>query len=169
MIELIAGGARSGKSTYALQLAEGCSSSPVFVATATAGDHSMADRIARHQAERGSHWRLVEEPFRLSRVMHQHGKDDVLLVDCLTLWVSNWVCLKQPARWKEEKQKFLDELEKSEATVYLVSNEVGMGVIPVGALNREFVDESGWLHQSVAAMADRVTMMHFGIPHSIKE
>ena len=169
MIELVAGGARSGKSRYALEAAESSSASPIFVATATAGDSAMAERIRRHRAERGDQWRLVEEPLRLSQVVKRFSKADVAVVDCLTLWLSNWLTGENAAGWPAEKTAALSALRESDAHIYLVTNEVGMGVVPMGTMSREFVDESGWLHQEIAALADRVTLMHFGLPLQLKD
>ena len=169
MIELVVGGARSGKSRYALTAAEALSPCPVLVATATAEDAGMAERIRRHREERGAHWRLVEEPLSLSTVIRSADSGDVLVVDCLTLWISNWLCGADPGGWPQERAAFLDVLAKTGTRLFLVSNEVGMGVVPVGELSREFVDQSGWLHQDIAALADRVTLMHSGIPVPVKE
>ena len=92
-----------------------------------------------------------------------------MVVDCLTLWISNWLCSADPGGWPKERAAFLAALTETRSKVFLVSNEVGMGVVPMGKLTREFVDQSGWLHQDVAALADRVTLMHFGIPTLIKD
>ena len=168
MIELVAGGARSGKSRYAQAAAEAASPSPVFIATATADDGEMADRIQRHRKERGPHWRLVEAPLDLSTALQSLSATDVAVVDCLTLWLSNWLTGREPASWPGERDAALDALMASKASIFLVTNEVGMGVVPMGRVSREFVDESGWLHQRIAAMADRVTLMHFGLPSRLK-
>jgi adenosylcobinamide kinase/adenosylcobinamide-phosphate guanylyltransferase len=93
---------------------------------------------------------------------------DIVVVDCLTLWLSNWLCGEQPDGWNEEKSAFFQSLERTEAHIILVSNETGMGVVPMGELSRKFVDESGWLHQEIAAHADRVIMMMLGIPQLLK-
>ena len=169
MIELVVGGARSGKSRYALKAAEALSPRPVFVATATAEDAGMTDRIRRHREERGAHWGLLEVPFDLAAAIRSAGPEDVMVVDCLTLWISNWLCSADPGGWPKERAAFLAALTETRTRVFLVSNEVGMGVVPMGKLTREFVDQSGWLHQDVAALADRVTLMHFGIPAPIKD
>ena len=168
MIELVAGGARSGKSRYALEAAGKASNSPLFIATATAGDSAMADRIQRHREERGPQWRLVEEPFKLSFALQALSRTDVVVVDCLTLWISNWLTGKSPDGWSVERDAMLEALANSDARLFLVTNEVGMGVVPMGRVSRDFVDESGWLHQQIASLADRVTLMHFGIPSRLK-
>ena len=168
MIELVAGGARSGKSRYALEAAGNASNSPLFIATATAGDGAMANRIQRHKEERGPHWRLVEEPLNLSGALQALSRTDVAVVDCLTLWISNWLTGESPTGWSAERDAMLEVLIKSEARLFLVTNEVGMGVVPMGRISREFVDESGWLQQQIASLADRVTLMHFGSPSRLK-
>ena len=169
MIELVVGGARSGKSRYALKAAEALSPRPVFVATATADDAAMEARIRRHRKERGAHWGLLEVPFDLASAIRSAVPEDVMVVDCLTLWISNWLCSADSGGWPKERAAFLAALTETRSKVFLVSNEVGMGVVPMGKLTREFVDQSGWLHQDVAALADRVTLMHFGIPTLIKD
>ncbi|WP_424945667.1 bifunctional adenosylcobinamide kinase/adenosylcobinamide-phosphate guanylyltransferase [Candidatus Spongiihabitans sp.] len=180
MIELIIGGARSGKSAHALSLAEARDADLHFVATAQPADDEMAARIERHQRQRGARWNLIEEPRYLSRITEHFGETDVLLVDCLTLWLSNWLCSDMPKqghdqgheqwheKWHEEKQNFQHGLQQSAAHWLLVSNEVGMGVTPTNRLSRQFIDESGWLHQELAQIASRVTTMTHGIPHLLK-
>lgn len=172
MIELIIGGARSGKSDYALSRVEEDDTKAAanlhFIATAQPADDEMAARIERHQRERGARWHLIEEPLYLSRIVADFGETDVLVVDCLTLWLSNWLCGDTPEHWSEEKQKFQQGLQNSAAHWLLVSNEVGMGITPTNRLSRQFIDESGWLHQQLAQIASRVTMVMYGIPHSLK-
>ncbi|MBX2867741.1 MAG: bifunctional adenosylcobinamide kinase/adenosylcobinamide-phosphate guanylyltransferase [Acidiferrobacterales bacterium] len=169
MIELVAGGARSGKSRYALDRASATAGEHIFVATATGGDEGMDQRIARHQAERGNEWNLIEEPICLSAVIKQSSEGQVLLVDCLTLWLTNWLCSEESNDWPIEKKRFLTALKAAKSQIFLVTNEVSLGVVPMGQLSRDFVDEAGWLHQDVASIADRVTMVTFGIPTAIKK
>jgi|TARA_B110000967_G_C18777814_1_gene506535 adenosylcobinamide kinase/adenosylcobinamide-phosphate guanylyltransferase len=174
MIELIVGGARSGKSGYALNQAQANVQTQIsnrqlsFIATAEAHDGEMQSRIERHQQERDSSWSLIEEPQNLSNLINQFSDDDVVLVDCLTLWLTNWLCSKTPELWEDEKKAFLEGLEQSSAQWLLVSNEVGLGVTPMGDLSRQFVDECGWLHQDLAQIADRVTWVMFGLPQTLK-
>jgi adenosylcobinamide kinase/adenosylcobinamide-phosphate guanylyltransferase len=179
MIELIFGGARSGKSGYALAQAEThlkdqTSKGQVskgqlsFIATAEAQDAEMQSRIERHQQERDSSWHLIEAPRDLSKLINQFSAGDVVLVDCLTLWLTNWLCSKTPELWLDEKKAFIDGLQQSPAHWLLVSNEVGMGVTPMGELSRQFIDECGWLHQDLAKIADRVTLVMFGLPQTLK-
>ena len=168
MIELIAGGARSGKSRYALSTANNKCGNKIFVATATADDAEMAARIAKHKAERGPGWKTIECTKKLSQIVGQYGRGDILLVDCLTLWLSNWLCSDQIGQWEVEKSEFLHALKNSEADILLVTNEVGMGVVPTGRLSRDFVDQSGWMHQEIASLADKVTLVMFGLKVSLK-
>ena len=169
MIELIVGGARSGKSSYALRSALGCMGHHHFIATATASDDEMMERINRHQRERGSEWNVFEEPLQLANLVTQFSSKDIVLVDCLTLYLSNWLCSDSPKKWQEEKLQLLENLENSKATWFLVSNETGMGVIPKEKLSRDFIDESGWLHQDLAKIVDVVTLVQFGIPVNLKQ
>lgn len=173
MIELIIGGARSGKSRYALDSAKHCNANLSFIATAqssvAADDAEMAARILRHQQERGPEWQLIEEPFRLSGLIGRFSEKDAVVVDCLTLWLSNWLCRKSLTGWQQEKEAFLSGLRISPAKWFLVSNETGFGMVPTSALGRQFVDESGWLHQELAAIADQVVMVLFGLPQILKQ
>lgn len=172
MIELVLGGARSGKSAYALktaeQLAEKLSGDLHFIATAEAHCGELCERIKRHQAERGPKWQLIEEPLELSSLTNQFSQKDVILVDCLTLWVSNWLCADNKEAWPTEKHRFVEAIQDSKVHWFLVSNEVGLGIIPMGQLTRDFVDQAGWLHQQLAQKADRVTMVTVGLPQTLK-
>jgi adenosylcobinamide kinase/adenosylcobinamide-phosphate guanylyltransferase len=170
MIELIVGGARSGKSGYALAQAQVMTGEGQlsFIATAEARDAEMKRRIERHQKERDSNWNLIEESRDLSKLINQFSEGDVVLVDCLTLWLTNWLCSKTPELWVDEKKAFVEGLQQSPAHWLLVSNEVGMGVTPMGELSRQFIDECGWLHQDLAQVADRVTLVMFGLPQALK-
>lgn len=169
MIELILGGARSGKSRLAEQRAAASSKQVVYVATAQNLDGEMASRIGHHQSRRPLQWQTVEEPVALARVLADfNSADNLILVDCLTLWVSNLLCLENGIHFEEQKQALLRQLEQLECDLILVSNETGMGVVPMGELTRRFVDESGWLHQDLAARAHRVTLVVAGLPHQLK-
>lgn len=173
MLELILGGARSGKSAYALKAAEKLASTSAghlyFIATAQAHDGELSDRVKRHQAERGPHWKLIEEPLNLSSLVDQFMQDDIVLLDCLTLWVTNWLCAQNKEEWPAEKKSFIESLQNSKAHWLLVSNEVGLGIIPMGELTRDFVDQAGWLHQELAQVADHVTMVTVGLPQTLKQ
>ncbi|WP_318416011.1 bifunctional adenosylcobinamide kinase/adenosylcobinamide-phosphate guanylyltransferase [Photobacterium leiognathi] len=168
--ELILGGARSGKSRLAESLADGSGLVVKYIATATACDGEMVDRIERHQQQRPSHWQLIEEPYYLAEVIQQHSnKNTCLLVDCLTLWLNNF--LFQPLdnySWQQAKTEFLEAITQAEGRIILVSNEVGQGIVPLGELSRRFVDESGWLHQAIAQQCPRVVFVTAGLPQVLK-
>ena len=159
---LVLGGQRSGKSAWAERRALAMGSTPVYVATATAGDGEMAERIAHHQARRGDRWRLVEAPFDLVAALDREaGPDRVLLVDCLTLWLTN--LLLAEADLDAADAALRAALARRRGPVVLVSNEVGSGVVPMGALSRRFVDAAGRLHQGLAAMASEVVLVTAGL------
>jgi adenosylcobinamide kinase / adenosylcobinamide-phosphate guanylyltransferase len=161
-VSLILGGARSGKSARALALA---SAAPrTFLATAEALDDEMADRIARHQAERGAGWRLVEAPLDLAPAVARH-REGSLVVDCLTLWLSN---LMHAGRDPAAETGALVEALGPAGRVILVSNEVGLSIAPENALARAFRDEQGRLNQRVAAAADHVEFVAAGLPLLLK-
>lgn len=169
MLELILGGARSGKSRLAERLAADSDLAVTYIATSQALDGEMAARIVHHRQRRPAHWVLVEEPLQLARVLReQAGAQRCLLVDCLTLWLTNLLMLEDPARLAEERDAFLECLGELPGRVILVSNETGLGVVPLGELTRRYVDEAGWLHQAVADQAERVTFMVAGLPMILK-
>jgi adenosylcobinamide kinase/adenosylcobinamide-phosphate guanylyltransferase len=163
----ILGGARSGKSRFAQALAEASGLQCRYVATAQALDQEMAARIARHQEDRGRHWQTVEAPLDLSGAIADLGQPgSILLVDCLTLWLSNLLGAgRDPV---PETGRLLDALGRSRAQTILVSNEVGLGIVPETPLGRAFRDHAGRLHQRVAARADRVALMVAGLPLWVK-
>jgi len=168
MIELILGGARSGKSRFAEQLAEQSGLEVIYIATATASDAEMAARIAHHQHHRPAHWQTLEVPIALADCLQVYARPQrCLLVDCLTLWLNN--CLfDETACWETQKQQFLTQLAELPGRQILVSNEVGQGVVPLGTVSRQFVDESGRLHQALANIADRVIFIIAGLPQILK-
>jgi adenosylcobinamide kinase/adenosylcobinamide-phosphate guanylyltransferase len=169
MTELILGGARSGKSARAEACAEAMGGEVVYVATATAGDAEMAERIARHQADRPGHWGLVEEPFRLGAVIRRESAPGrCLLVDCLSLWLVNLLEAEEGA-FARERADLLAALGEAAGPVILVSNEVGWGVVPMGEATRRYVDEQGRLNQAVAAACRRVTLVAAGLPLPLKD
>ena len=169
MKQLILGGSRSGKSSLAEQRASESGLVVSYIATATAGDEEMAARIAQHQTRRPSHWNIVEEPLRLADALQQHAAPDhCLLVDCLTLWLTNLLCAKDEELFKRERAAFLLTLPTLPGQIILVSNEVGMGIVPMGELSRRFSDEAGWLNQEVAKICERVTLMVAGLPYPLK-
>jgi adenosylcobinamide kinase/adenosylcobinamide-phosphate guanylyltransferase len=169
MRTLILGGARSGKSALAERLAGDSGREVVYVATAQAHDDEMHDRIAHHRARRPAHWRSVEEPLALAEVLRLHAREDrCVLVDCLTLWLSNLLIDPEPARFDRERDTVLELLPDLPGDVLLVSNEVGLGIVPMGALSRRFVDEAGRLHQAIATQCERVLFVTAGLPIALK-
>lgn len=169
MRTLILGGARSGKSALAERLAHESKREVVYVATAQAGDEEMTVRIAHHRARRPAAWLSVEEPLRLADVLREHARQDrCVLVDCLTLWLSNVLGDVDTRRFERERSLLLDTLPTLPGDVLMVSNEVGLGVVPMGALTRRFVDDAGRLHQSIAAVSERVLFVAAGLPLAMK-
>ncbi|MEM6229341.1 bifunctional adenosylcobinamide kinase/adenosylcobinamide-phosphate guanylyltransferase [Shewanella scandinavica] len=204
MIHLVLGGARSGKSRYGEALVRQYTAlgfDACYVATAQALDDEMATRIAKHQAGRtddGIEWQLFEESLALTALLKRLAKPGrVILVDCLTLWLTNQLLASSAkiddepaptewnatdfipsassisndealASWQAEKTAFVDSLAELEGVVVLISNEVGSGIVPLGELSRQFVDEAGWLNQAVAALADNVTLVVAGLPLALK-
>jgi adenosylcobinamide kinase/adenosylcobinamide-phosphate guanylyltransferase len=167
VIHLVTGGARSGKSSFVLAEAERAVAGPLaFVATATAGDDDMRDRIARHRDERGPRWRTVEAPVAIEAALRGDGVDGVV-VDCLTLWVSN--LMFTPGEDVDARTAALAEaLRGAPKPVWLVTNEVGLGIVPDNEVARRYRDLLGRCNQRVAAVADRVTMLVAGLPMRLK-
>jgi len=164
---LVLGGARSGKSRFAEQLARESGLARIYLATATAGDGEMRARIAHHRARRGDGWRTVEEPLKLvDALAREAGAGRVVLVDCLTLWLSN---LMHAARDVDtETVTLADWLRATPHPVLLVSNEVGLGLVPETPLGRDFRDAQGRLNQAIAAVAPNVAFVAAGLPLWLK-
>lgn len=169
MKTLILGGARSGKSALAERLASDVARQVVYLATAQPRDGEMATRIAHHRARRPAHWLCVEEPLALAAALRQHAREDCcVLVDCLTLWLSNLLGDADDQRLDDERDALLDCLSTLPGELLLVSNEVGLGVVPMGELSRRFVDEAGRLHQALATRCERVIFVAAGLPLALK-
>lgn len=178
---LILGGARSGKSAHAEALAAASGKTVIYVATAHAGDSEMAERIARHRQQRDAQWTTVEAPIALGdAIATWSAPDRVVLIDCLTVWLSNLLFSEQhdfpevgaitpPACFHEQRARLLDALEHAGGDVMLVSNEVGMGIVPLGAISRWFGDEAGRLNQAVAARCERAVLVAAGLPLTLKD
>lgn len=166
-IILITGGARSGKSTYAEQLALALSPSPVYMATARIWDEDFRERVRRHQARRGPEWTNIEEEKYLSR---HNLADRVVLVDCVTLWCTNFFfdLDSDIVRVLEAAKQEFDAFTRQEATFIFVTNEIGLGGTSDNKLQRKFTDLLGWMNQYIAACADEVVLMVSGIPLTIK-
>lgn len=170
MLQLILGGARSGKSRFAEQIARDSGDDVVYLATATAGDAEMAQRIEHHRTQRPTHWALHEEPLHLALALQmQCAENRTVLVDCLTLWLTNVLFHADATRWGHERQQLLNTLPSLPGQILLVSNEIGQGVVPMGETNRRFVDELGWLHQDIALMADKAWFVIAGLPQLLKD
>lgn len=169
MKTLILGGVRSGKSRLAEQMAAASGLAVIYIATAEARDSEMQARISDHRERRPAQWRIVEEPICLAATLRETAaRDRCLLVDCLTLWVTNLLLAPVPETFAEERAAFLAALTDLPGRIILVSNETGLGITPLGELSRRFADESGWLHQDVAAICDRVVLTVAGLPLYLK-
>jgi adenosylcobinamide kinase/adenosylcobinamide-phosphate guanylyltransferase len=169
MHELILGGARSGKSRLAEKLADESGLAVTYIATSQALDGEMSARIRQHRERRPAHWALLEEPLQLARVLREQAAPGrCLLVDCLTLWLSNLLMLDDQPRLAAERDALLECLGGLPGRIILVSNETGLGVVPLGELTRRYVDEAGWLHQALAERCQRVLFMVAGLPMILK-
>ena len=163
---LILGGARSGKSRYAEELFADFAGLSTYIATAQAFDDEMAARIAEHKRRRGDSWRTIEAPLDLARAIYSAPAETPLLIDCLTLWLSNLVLNEQDV--EAATVALEDALHKRSGPTVLVSNEVGLSIVPDNALGRRFRDEQGRLNQRMATLADRVVFIAAGLPIILK-
>ena len=168
MITLILGGVRSGKSRFAEKLAAETNLCVVYVATATPSDNEMSLRIKNHRQKRSKTWTTVEEPLAISRVIENNHHNKCIIVDCLTLWMTNLLLASDDDKLSKEKRDLMYCLNKTKSDVLLVSNETNSGVIPIDPLSRRFCDEVGFLHQEIANIADNVILMVAGLPHTVK-
>ena len=176
----ILGGARSGKSAQAQNIAAASGKEVIYLATAQSGDCEMAARIAYHREHRDPSWKTVEVPIFLGDAISRWSRPDrVLLVDCLTVWLSNLLfsedrqypqigIIEAPACFEMQRTAFLHSLEAPGGDIVLVSNEIGMGIIAQGAVSRWFVDEAGRLNQAVAARCERVLWVAAGLVMTMK-
>ncbi|HEY7765103.1 MAG TPA: bifunctional adenosylcobinamide kinase/adenosylcobinamide-phosphate guanylyltransferase [Aestuariivirgaceae bacterium] len=164
---LVIGGARSGKSAYAERLAQSHPGELVYVATGEPGDEEMRSRIAHHRQRRGGKWRTIEEPIALAHVLRKECRAGrFVLVDCMTLWISNLLLADKPIPDAvEELCKLLPQLD---GALVLVSNEVGLGIVPDNALARRFRDEAGFANQQIAAACSHVVFIVAGLPLRLK-
>jgi len=172
-ITFITGGAKSGKSSLALKKASALKGRKAYVATAEALDEEMIERIGRHRAQRGSGWDTYEEPVKIRETLGGlDGKYDVIVLDCLTLWLSNLICGDHDCQSDiDSLARFLESGAKKENSlchVFIVSNEVGMGIVPDNDMARRFRDLAGILNQRAAEIADEVYLVTAGIPVRIK-
>lgn len=172
-VHLILGGARSGKSTYAEKIALESGLPVTYIATAQVYDAEFGQRVEHHKTRRPAHWRTLEQAFNLGATILEAAKTgECVIVDCLTLWLAQCICpdCDRPNgfNWQDERQALLDALPKVQGTVLLVSNEVGMGIVPLGEINRQFQDAQGRLNQAVAQIADQVSFVAAGLPLRLK-
>lgn len=177
-ITLILGGARSGKSAYAEKLAINSGLPVTYIATAQIYDNEFKARVQHHKDRRPKNWQLVEESHYLSNALQANNHagsgayKNYIIVDCLTLWLAQCICPEcappEGVNWEKERAAFLETLPKLQGEIILVSNEVGMGIVPLGEINRQFQDEQGRLNQAVAAIADEVVFVAAGLPLKLK-
>jgi len=183
-VHLILGGARSGKSSFAEKQAKRLESNTqsqiYYLATAQPLDGEMLARIKQHQQQRPAHWLLVESPIELANAIEllvkKHNSENkhgiTILVDCLTLWLTNCLCSSEKNCFQQEKRALIKTLShyatSNDVHLLLVSNEVGHGIVPMGELSRNFVDQAGWLHQEIAVIAERVDFIMAGISLTLK-
>lgn len=177
---LVLGGARSGKSLFAERLAAQSGKTVACIATARAQDSEMAERIERHRQRRDPQWQTVEEPIALGAVIaREEGAGRLVLVDCLTVWLSNLLFagahdfpeigrIEPPDCFARERASLLQAVDDMRGDLVLVSNEVGLGIVPMGAVSRWFVDEAGRLNQALAERCDRVVFVAAGLPLVLK-
>ena len=169
MKQLILGGSRSGKSRLAESYAIETAVKRVYIATAQALDTEMKARISLHQAQRDDLWELVESPIHLAAAIERHSAENTcVLVDCLTLWLSNCLLDDDKALWASEREALMQVVGEVAGPLIFVGNEVGNGIVPMGELNRLFVDENGRLHQDLAVLCDKVVYVVAGLPHVLK-
>ena len=171
MKELVLGGVRSGKSRYAERQARATGLRVVYIATAVVDmDGDLEERIRRHRSYRPAEWVTVEEPVALGTVLREHaGAESCVLVECLTLWLAHLLTSEAADRLESERSSLLRALAEIPGRVILVSNETGLGIMPPALLARRFLDVSGELHQSLASLCDRVTLVVAGLPQTLKE
>lgn len=165
---LILGGVRSGKSRLAERLAIESQSPVTYIATAAAQDDEMRKRIATHRKQRPDHWQVIEEPIKLAAALSNVTAEHCILLDCLTLWLTNLLLADDSALFVQERTAFLTVLPKIKNRMLIVSNETNMGIVPMGALSRRYCDEAGQLHQEIAQQCEQVILTVAGLPHILK-
>lgn len=169
MKSLILGGVKSGKSRHAQKLAIQSALPVTLIATALAQDAEMSERIARHKADRPTDWLVVEEPYALGCAIESASKmSGCVLVDCLTLWLTQLIVCENSKKLEREKQALLTSIETAQSELIIVSNENSMGIVPLGELSRRYCDEAGLLHQQIAQLCDTVVLSVAGLPMTLK-
>ncbi len=169
---LVVGGAKSGKSSFSLNVCNSLDRERIFLATAQALDQEMEERIRRHQAERGSGWRAIEEPLKVAETIGSlDSEDTVILLDCLTLWLNNLYMEYGEDQEKIEKaiENLAQQLADIHGAVVVVSNEVGMGIVPDNQLSRTYRDTAGYMNQRIARLAVKVVAVLAGLPLVLKD
>ena len=166
-VTLVLGGARSGKSSFAERITVAHPRGCVYIATAEIGDEEMAERVRKHQARREAHWRTIEAPLELApAIVSETGQGAAVLVDCLTLWLSNLMAAgRDPSR---EMEELVRALGQAGGPVVFVANEVGLGIVPDNALARAFRDHAGRMNQRIAEVANNVFFVAAGLPLRLK-
>jgi adenosylcobinamide kinase/adenosylcobinamide-phosphate guanylyltransferase len=172
-LNLILGGARSGKSAYAERIAQESGLDVTYIATAQVYDTEFGLRVEQHKTRRPGHWKTAEVPHRLAETLRAEASPDrCLLVDCLTLWLAQCICPEcaspEGVDWAKERAALLQTLPTLPGKILLVSNEVGMGIVPLGEINRQFQDEAGRLNQAVATLSNEVVFIAAGLPLMLK-
>lgn len=169
MKTLVLGGVRSGKSRLAEKIASESGLAVSYIATATAEDDAMRQRITSHRKHRPKHWALIEEPLHLAAVLKKQATSErCLLVDCLTLWLTNLLLTENESLIDNERASLLNVLPTLPGKIIIVSNETNMGIMPLGELSRRYCDEAGRLHQELAQICDQVILTVAGLPHRLK-
>ena len=169
LVTLVVGGSRSGKSLYAQAITERLCHRPAYLATSEILDPEMADRVRLHRSQRGPQWITLEEPLEIASLLGGPRTGfDGFMVDCLTLWLTNIQLKEGLPAIPTRKAALLNALRQVTCPVILVTNEVGMGIVPDNALAREFRDQAGWLNQDLAAVAGRVVFVAVGLPLTLK-
>jgi len=168
-IIFITGGARSGKSRFAQELAENFPGPKAYLATAQALDKEMAERIQRHRERRPKDWETLEEPLRVAEIVEEYGdRLRLILIDCLTLWVSNLMARFPEGKVLEEADRLVRACQQAGCSLIIVGNEVGMGIVPDNPMARAFRDLNGLINQRVARQADEVYFVISGLPQKVK-
>ncbi len=165
---LILGGVRSGKSRLAERLAIESQLPVTYIATATAQDEEMQQRIAMHRKQRPVHWRIIEEPLQLAAALSSVPAERCILLDCVTLWLTNLLLTDNCSLLEQERDAFLTVLPSLKNRLLIVSNETNMGITPMGELSRRYCDEAGRLHQEIAQHCGQVVLTVAGLPHVLK-
>ena len=169
MKQLVLGGMKSGKSRLAETLAKNSNKKVIYIATSNANDKEMLLRVEKHQAYRPDSWQTIEEPIKLTETLKQCANENTcILIDCLTLWLTNLLMKEDTSLLQAEVANLLETLSGLPGHIIFVSNETGLGIIPMGELTRQFCDEAGLLHQEIATICDRVIFTVAGLPHVLK-